>query len=122
MTSYVVLLRGINVGGKNKIPMAALKQCLQAEGYQEVGTYIQSGNVLLRSDLDAATIGRRIEAALQQNFTLDSDIVRVLVLTHAQLQKIIDEKPAGFGEHPETYHSDVIFFDGYRFGRGDAGV
>ena len=45
MHRYVVLLRGINVGGKNKIPMAALKECLEDQGLRDVRTYIQSGNV-----------------------------------------------------------------------------
>jgi hypothetical protein len=47
MTQYVALLRGINVGGKNLIKMAALKACFQAQGFGDVATYIQSGNVLL---------------------------------------------------------------------------
>jgi uncharacterized protein (DUF1697 family) len=45
---HVALLRGINVGGSNLIRMAALKACFEAEGFREVATYIQSGNVLSR--------------------------------------------------------------------------
>ena len=46
MTAYVALLRGINVGGSNLIRVAALKACFEAEGFCDVATYIQSGNVL----------------------------------------------------------------------------
>lgn len=50
MKSYIVLLRGINVGGKNKVSMAALKLCLEGLGFVNVTTYIASGNVLLDTD------------------------------------------------------------------------
>ena len=49
MNTYAVLLRGINVGGRNKVPMAQLKDMLQQLGYTNVTTYIASGNVVLRS-------------------------------------------------------------------------
>lgn len=107
-----MLLRGINVGGKNKVSMAELKRCLEEQGYENVVTYIQSGNVLLQSDLDAKTLGPKIETTLSQNFKLDSTIIKALVLTRDQLQVVIDEKPEGFGEQPEKYHSDVIFLIG----------
>jgi len=112
VTSYVVLLRGINVGGKNKVPMADLRRVLEDLGYADVSTYIASGNVLLRSDRTAAEIKARIEEALPNAFRLDSELVAVLVLTHAELQKVIDRKPKGFGERPETFHSDAIFLMG----------
>jgi uncharacterized protein (DUF1697 family) len=49
-TEYVALLRGINLGGKNKLPMAALKEIFEASGCRDVRTYIQSGNVLFNAD------------------------------------------------------------------------
>jgi uncharacterized protein (DUF1697 family) len=110
--SYLVLLRGINVGGKNKVPMAELRQLMEHLGYSDVSTYIASGNVLLRSDRPAAEIKSRIEEALPRAFRLDSELVAVLVLTRAQLRAVVSHKPDGFGEHPETYHSDVIFLMG----------
>lgn len=112
MKNYVVLLRGINVGGKNKISMAGLKRCLERQGCQDVVTYINSGNVLLRSDLSVEKLVPKIEAMLTQNFKLDSSIIKVLVLTEVQLQAIVDEKPKYFGEQPEKYHSDAIFLMG----------
>ncbi len=109
MKSYLILLRGVNVGGKNKVPMADLRQCLEELGFSDVSTYIASGNALLKSNQSASTIKSQVEAALPQRFNLDSELIKVLVLTHQQLQAVIDQKPAGFGDEPDTYHSDAIF-------------
>ena len=106
---YVALLRGINVGGKNKVAMAALRECLEDLGFSNVLTYIASGNVILESNKSAREIQTRIEAALPQWFKLDVQIIKVLVLSEDQLRAVIDKKPKSFGEHPEKYHSDVIF-------------
>ncbi|HML22046.1 MAG TPA: DUF1697 domain-containing protein [Aggregatilinea sp.] len=112
MNTYVVLIRGINVGGKNKIPMKELKRYLEEQGFENVVTYIQSGNVILKSDLDAKTVGSQIETLLVEKFTLDSPAINVLVLTRAQFQAVVENKPDGFGEEPDTYHSDAIFLMG----------
>ena len=112
MHTYIVLLRGINVGGKNIIPMAGLRTCLDAHGFSQVSTYIASGNVLLKSDLDADDVKTRIEGVLSENFSLDNGFIKVWVLTPPQLQAVIEHKPEGFGEQPEKYHSDVIFLMG----------
>lgn len=109
MHTYLVLLRGINVGGKNKVPMAALRSCLEQLGFSSVSTYIASGNVFVRSDKSARIVAKIIEEALPKEFTLDSNIVRAHVLTKRQLQTVIDKKPRGFGDAPATYHSDAIF-------------
>jgi len=52
MKTYVALLRGINVGGKNTIPMSELKKALSSRGYEDVVTYIQTGNVVFRSPIE----------------------------------------------------------------------
>lgn len=109
MNRYIVLLRGINVGGKNKVSMSELRQVLTQDGCSEVITYINSGNIILRSNKSQAEIEARIESLLPKHFTLDSEIIKVLVLTETQLRKVISNKPKGFGAYPETYHSDVIF-------------
>ena len=112
MTRYLVLLRGINVGGKNKVPMAPLRELLEELGFSNVATYIASGNVVLNSEGSAAKIKRRIEAALPKPFRLDSELVAVLVPSQAQLRAVVDGRPKGFGDHPETYHSDAVFLMG----------
>ena len=109
---YLVLLRGINVGGRNKVLMKTLKGQLEGLGYEQVLTYIASGNVLLESAEPAEVIGPRIEAALTESFALDDEIVRVLVLDRGQLHDVIAHKPTGFGEQPGKYHSDAIFLMG----------
>ena len=112
MARYLVLLRGINVGGKNKVPMAPLRELLEELGYSNVSTYIASGNVILSSDRSARAIKREIEAALPKAFRLDSDLIAARVLSRAQLRAVVERKPKGFGDHPETYHSDAIFLIG----------
>jgi len=112
VNTYVVLLRGINVGGKNKIPMSDLKKCLEDLGFSNVSTYIASGNVILRSDKRVEEVKAQIEGALPERFKLDNELIKVLVLTRDQFQTIIEDKPEGFGEQPETYHSDAIFLMG----------
>lgn len=112
MRSYVVLLRGINVGGKNKVPMEELRKYLEELGFSNVSTYIASGNVLLQSEQGAAAISKTIEEMLPRKFKLDSSIIRVLTLTLEQLKSIVDNKPVGFGEEPEKYYCDAIFLMG----------
>jgi uncharacterized protein (DUF1697 family) len=112
MNTYVILLRGINVGGKNNVPMASLKTCLAELGFSNVSTYIASGNVILESDKPVAEVKAQIETALPANFKLHSELIKVHVLTRDQLQAVVDNKPPGFGEQPQTYHSDAIFLMG----------
>ena len=112
MTTYLVLLRGINVGGKNSVPMARLRELLQELGYSNVSTYIASGNVILGSSKGPGAIKAEIEAALPRAFKLDSELIAVLVLTHEELRAMIRDKPDGFGEQPDKYFSDAIFLMG----------
>ena len=109
MNTYVVLLRGINVGGKNIVSMAGLKKRLEELGFVDVSTYIASGNVMLASDKPADEVKARIEAALAKGFKPGGELIKVLVLSRKQLQAVIDHKPKGFGEQPGKYHSDAIF-------------
>lgn len=109
MNSYVILIRGINVGGKNTVSMSSLKFNLEESGYKNVVTYINSGNVIVQSDKKSLQIKDHIEELLPKKFTLDSDLIKVLVLTHEEIKAVIDNKPKGFGEEPEKYHSDAIF-------------
>lgn len=109
MNTYVVLMRGVNVGGKNKVPMADLRKHLEQLGFSNVSTYIASGNIILQSNKHPNEIKPQIEEALSKSFALDSELIKVLVLTHDQLQAIITNKPKGFGEQPKKYHSDAIF-------------
>ena len=69
MARYVALLRGINVGGKNAVPMPALKASFEDAGFREVRTYIQSGNVVFDApSASQADLTRRIEGILRKAF------------------------------------------------------
>lgn len=112
MKTYILLLRGINVGGKNKVSMTLLKKRLEELGFSNVLTYIASGNVILQSNKHADEIKAQIETVLPKTFKLDSELIKVLVLSHEQLKAIIDNRPKGFGDQPDKYHSDTIFLMG----------
>lgn len=103
---YVALLRGINVGGRNKVAMADLRAAFEAEGYEAVSTYIQSGNVLFAANAPGVSLEADIEAMLERR--LGVPLVVVLRL-HLQLRNVVAKAPYGFGAEPDTYHSDVIF-------------
>jgi uncharacterized protein (DUF1697 family) len=105
-TRYIALLRGINVGGKNIIKMAALRECLEKAGFLDVRTYIASGNVLFTSDDELLTVENSIDATLEQTFGYSGPTV---VLSEKDFRTIVQEAPNGFGTQPNTYHSDVIF-------------
>lgn len=106
---YACLLRGVNVGGKNKVSMTELRTALEADGFTKVSTFINSGNVFVGSDLSGREVEKRLEAVIIRSFKLDSDLIKVRALTPAELQRIVQQAPAGFGAEPETYHSDVLF-------------
>jgi len=107
MKLYVALLRGINVGGKNLIGMAPLRACFEAEGFGQVTTYIQSGNVVFTAGrATPAALTRQIEKALTKAFACQS---RVVVRSFEQMKAIVENAPRGFGAEPHEYRYDVIF-------------
>lgn len=103
---YAALLRGINVGGKNKVPMADLRETFEKGGYEAVRTYIQSGNVLFQSSESQSSLEDHIEGLLEARFGIP---LVVVVRSHSQIRKTIDNAPPGFGQEPDKYHSDAIF-------------
>lgn len=104
---YVALLRGINVGGKNIVPMASLKAAFTSMGLGDIATYIQSGNVLFTSDQqDIAALTTTIEAALEKAFRF---AIPAVVITGGRLERTVDRAPDGFGAAPDVYRYDVLF-------------
>lgn len=75
MPEYVALLRGINVGGRNKLPMAEVRSVCSALGWDEVETYIQSGNVLFTAEKKGAELEIELEQAIEQHFRLDVPVI-----------------------------------------------
>jgi uncharacterized protein (DUF1697 family) len=107
MTRYVALLRGINVGGKNLIRMADLKACFEQHGFEDVATYIQSGNVLFGSrESIGAKLTARIERMLAARFDFEASVV---LRSREQMRAIIHAAPKGFGADLAKYRSDVVF-------------
>jgi uncharacterized protein (DUF1697 family) len=107
MKQYVTLLRGINVGGNNLIKMTELKACFEAQGFDHITTYIQSGNVLFSADeSDQAKLTAEVEDVLSKTFNYKS---RVVVRSHVEMRDIVRHAPKGFGEDPASYRYDVIF-------------
>lgn len=106
MKRYCALLRGINVGGNNIIKMTALKASFEKMGFDDVRTYIQSGNVLFKTTGSPAALEEKIEKALSKEFSYKS---RVVVLSHEILAQTIAGAPKGFGTKPLKYRYDVLF-------------
>ena len=91
MTRFVALLRGINVGGKNKLPMRDLAATFEAAGCTDVETYIQSGNVVYTTTSDgAAQIPQTISQRIAEQFGLD---VPVIVRSSAELDEVVAQNP-----------------------------
>ncbi|MHB1278414.1 MAG: DUF1697 domain-containing protein [Bacteroidia bacterium] len=104
---YVALLRGINVGGNNIIKMTDLKASFEKMGFQNVSTYIQSGNVIFSSDnADNEALSEKIEQALSSAFAYTS---KVVLVSQKNLAQIVNEAPPGFGAEPNLYRYDVLF-------------
>jgi uncharacterized protein (DUF1697 family) len=107
MSTYLALLRGINVGGRNVIRMADLKACFEEGGFTGVTTYIQSGNVVFDAkERGVQSLTSRIEGLLGDSFGYEASVV---VLNGAQTRGVIHGAPKGFGSDPEKFRSDVIF-------------
>lgn len=108
MNTYIGLLRGINVGGNNKLPMKELVVLLQGLGLQQVKTYIQSGNVVFQSDRkDRAALASEITTAIDQRYGFAPQL---FVLTVDELQAAITANPFPEGESdPKTLH--LFFLD-----------
>ncbi|MEL6983071.1 MAG: DUF1697 domain-containing protein [Actinomycetota bacterium] len=87
MTLWAALLRGINVGGHNKIPMAELRAALTDAGFDDVATYIASGNVVLRADRCEP---ERVSAIIAERFGLD---IAVVVRSAEQVGAVIEANP-----------------------------
>lgn len=104
---YVALLRGINVGGKNKVAMSELKACFETLGHTNVTTYINSGNVIFSSS-DISAHALQTALARQLKNTLGFPILAV-VISEPTYHEIIRQIPKGFGSQPLKYHSDVVF-------------
>jgi uncharacterized protein (DUF1697 family) len=87
---HIVLLRGINIGPRNRVAMPKLRDVLTEAGFDDVRTYVQSGNVVLSGAGSADDVARRCEQLISRHFQLD---IPVVVRTRAQLAKVVERNP-----------------------------
>lgn len=91
MPTWVSLLRGVNLGARNKVNMPALRKALEADGFEDVRTYVQSGNVVARSaHRSPAAVGDAVAAVVREEFGLN---VPVVVRSPAELRAVLDWNP-----------------------------
>jgi uncharacterized protein (DUF1697 family) len=107
VTQHAVLLRAVNVGGRNKVPMAALRDSLTDAGFGDVVSYLQSGNVVLASRKGPAAVGRAVAAVIEREFGLT---IAVTVRSHAELAAIVAGDPFGDVRTDDSRHG-VAFLD-----------
>ncbi len=107
MKRYIAFLRGINVGGRNKILMAELKKGFEELGFSEVKTHLNSGNVIFsNNEDDLKHLTGQIETMIKKQFDLN---IPVLVLSKEELEDILLSAPSWWGnEEKEIYHN-LIF-------------
>jgi uncharacterized protein (DUF1697 family) len=106
MARHVVLLRGINLGPRNRIAMPALREALTDVGFDDVTTYLQSGNVVLSGGSSAADVAKRAKSVIAKSFGLDIDVV---VRTRAQLAKVVELDPLGdVATNPKRYQVSFL--------------
>ncbi len=102
MGTYVAMLRSINVGGHNRIPMADLRDVISSLGFGDVVTYLQSGNVVLTGSGSASAVARAIEERITTDLGLD---VPVVVRSKQQLRRTLADTPYGqVDADPTTVH------------------
>lgn len=105
---YVALLRGINVGGNNKVAMSELRECFEAQGFTEVSTYINSGNIFFSSnENDEAKLVKVCEKAIEKRFGFP---VVVMVISAKRYADALDHAPGWWGSGDRTKtRSDALF-------------
>ena len=107
MKRYVAFLRNINISGKNKISMAELKKGFEALGFEEVKTYLNSGNVSFKSvESDLKSLISRIEYMINERFGLD---ISVYVISKEELADILQNAPDWWGNENKEIYDNLIF-------------
>ena len=108
MPTYVALLRGVNVSGKNKVAMAELRDVVTRLGFQDVTTYIQSGNVLFKGrQVREPVLVARIQEGLREAFGLE---VGVVIRTPGELRDVVSNNPFA-GAEGGVAKTHVVFLE-----------
>ena len=107
MKRYIALLRGINVSGKNKVPMAELKKCFESLGVMEVKTCLNSGNVIFSSaDKNVTALIDPVERMMQRELGLD---IPVFIIPQEELADILRHAPDWWGTENKGNYDNLIF-------------
>ena len=107
MTKFIALLRGINVSGQKKIKMPDLKLLFEEMGFQDVETYIQSGNVIFSSkEKSPEKLEQKISSAIKRKFGFD---VQVMVLTPEEIEYVLNNNPFVKKQKTNPYSVYVTF-------------
>jgi uncharacterized protein (DUF1697 family) len=102
----IVLLRGVNVGSRNRVAMPALRELLTGAGFQDVRTYVQSGNVVLSSDTSPERLARECERLIADGFGLEIDVV---VRARDELAEVVRRDPLGdVATDPKRYQVSFL--------------
>ena len=105
MVKYIALLRGINVGGQNRIVMTELKAAFEKQGFQKVATYINSGNVVFESELSESLVKTACETLIEKTFSLK---IMVCIITTAELSTALTHAPEWWNKTTDA-KSNAIF-------------
>lgn len=106
MERYIALLRGVNVGGKNKVSMQELKTSLNENGFENVVTYINSGNVIFDSDSsDCGALQRIFNGIILSKFAID---VPVCVISIDDLENSLKNAPSWWGSDADSKHNAIF--------------
>lgn len=108
LKTHVVLPRGINVGGKNKVGMDDLKRHLEAAGFENVVSHSLAGNLMVDSSLSDDAVATKVEKLLAVNFRLDRDVM-VVAVAKAAFAKVVAGAPKEFGADDAKYRYYVLF-------------
>lgn len=104
---YLALLRGINVGGNNKVAMSELRECFEELGFTNVSTYINSGNIFFETaEADEAELVKRCEAAIEKRFGFP---VVAMVISKAHFVAAIERAPSWWADGSEGVRNDALF-------------
>lgn len=104
---YIVLLRGVNISGKNKVSMPKLKQLLEENSYQNISTYLNSGNIIIESNINnKELIVENISKIIEFNFNIK---IPIYIMTVPELEDILNNSPSWWGTTNKEIYDNLIF-------------
>jgi uncharacterized protein (DUF1697 family) len=106
VAQHILLLRGINLAGRNRIAMPVLRDVLTEAGFGDVRTYLQSGNIVVSSATKSDAVLRKVRRLIAEEFDLD---IAVVLRTRAQLAQVVKRNPLGeVATNPKRYQVSFL--------------